>query len=166
MGQKKLLWSFWDHFLASTTILYKIFSFRYRTLKIIKIFDFLTHMLRPLCACWAYDSGTDAYTEHLRQELIRALCKRVRNWCGRWAYASGTDACCECAHQELMSALCIHVKNWYARSACVSEIKWCLAPPKVKWQVNILTPKSSSKKGFMVYKSWKSKRLKDLGTFK
>ncbi len=166
-------------------------------------------MLRPICAHWAYASGTDAYCEHTGQELMRALSIRVRNWCVRWAYGSGTDACAEHTGQELMCALsirvrnwCVHwvyetgtdsciertyeickgpfktcwayaslknmlsirvrnwcvpwayasgtdayaehtpkeligamrvcVRNWCVSSACASEIKWCLAPPKIK----------------------------------
>ena len=34
--------------------------------------------------------------------------------------------------QELMRALSIRIRNWCACSACAPEIKWCLAPPKIK----------------------------------
>jgi hypothetical protein len=59
------------------------------TLKIVEKIEFLTRMLRPLCARWAYGSGTQAHAEHARQELMRLLSIRVRNWCVRLAYASG-----------------------------------------------------------------------------
>jgi hypothetical protein len=53
-------------------------------------------------------------------------------------------------HKELMRALSICVRNWWARSSCASGIKWCLAPLKLKQQVYILAPKSSTLKGFMM----------------
>ncbi len=76
-------------------------------------------MLRPLCARWAYGSGTHAHAERARQELMRALSIRVRNWCVHWAYASGTNACTERSpfktcwaytHKELMRTLSIRVR--------------------------------------------------------
>jgi hypothetical protein len=54
----------------------------------------------PLKKCWAYTSGTDAYT----------LSIRVRNWCVRWAYESGTDAYPEHTHQFLTHMLSISIK--------------------------------------------------------
>jgi len=76
---------------------------------------------------WAYAIGTDASTEHTRQELmpapsphikfekvpwkhaehvrqemIRILSVHVRNWCITWAYMPGTDAFAERTRQELM----------------------------------------------------------------
>ncbi len=45
-------------------------------------------MLRPLCVCWAYASGTDAQAEYTRKALVRMLSIRVRNWCVCSAYAS------------------------------------------------------------------------------
>jgi hypothetical protein len=75
--------------------------------------------------------------------------------------------CTERARQELMRALSVRIRNWCARSACESEIKWCLAPPKVKVTRLYFSPKSPTQKGFMVQKSWKSERWKisHLGTF-
>ncbi len=77
---------------------------------------------------WACASGTDACTEHVRQELMRKLSIRVRNWCVHWAYASGTNACteripiknAEHTHQELMRTLSIRVRNWCVCSAFAS----------------------------------------------
>ncbi len=130
------------------------------TLKIIKHIEFLTRMLRPLCACWAYGLGTYAHAERARQELMRALSIRVRNWCVHWAYASGTNtwterspfktcwayasgthAYPEHTGQELIRALSIRVRNWRACSACASEIRWCLAPPKIKGTSLYFRPK-------------------------
>jgi hypothetical protein len=104
------------------------------TLKIIKKIEFLTRMLQPLCARWAYGSGTDAHPEPARQELIRTLSLRVRNWFAPWAYASVPDAHAQHAHQfsyflnvhfvypqharkELMRALSMRVRNWCVRWA-------------------------------------------------
>jgi hypothetical protein len=53
----------------------------------------LSMRLRNWCMQWPCASGTDAYAEHIRQELMRALSLRVRNWCVHWACMSGTDAC-------------------------------------------------------------------------
>ncbi len=91
------------------------------------------------------------HAERARQELMRALSRRIRNWCVHWAYASGTNVCTELSPfktcwayasetdaypehtgQELIRALSMRVRNWCARSSCASEIKWCLAPPKIK----------------------------------
>ncbi len=55
-----------------------------------KKFYFLTRMLRPLCVCWAYESGTDAQAEHTRKALVRMLSIRVRNWCVCCHYAQHT----------------------------------------------------------------------------
>ncbi len=129
-------------------------------LKIIKNNEFLTRMPRPLCARWAYGSGTYVHADHARQELMRALTIRVRNRCVHWANASGTNTCTECSPfktcwayasgtdaypeltgQEPMRALRVCVRNWSARSACASEIKWCLAPPKIKVTSYYFSPK-------------------------
>ena len=56
-------------------------------------------MLQPLCARWAYGSGTDAHPEHARQELMRTLSVRVRNWCAPWACVSVPYAHAQHAHQ-------------------------------------------------------------------
>ncbi len=155
-GQKKFLWSFWDHFLASTAILYKIFSFRYRTLKIIKHFDFFTQMLWPLCACWAYDSGTDACTERACQELMRALSVRVKKWCAPWPYASVPYAHSQHVDQffhfsnvpfvysqhagkELMCALSMRVRNWCIHWAFASGTDACVehTSQELVWAVSI-----------------------------
>ncbi len=66
-----------------------------------------------------------------------------------------------------MRALSVRIRNWCARSACESEIKLCLAPPKVNVTRLYFSPKSPTQKGFMVQKSWKSERWKisHLGTF-
>ncbi len=104
-------------------------------------------MLRPLCARWAYGSGTDAHPERARQELMRTLhthqfltcmlsmrisfpffqmfilytlSMRVRNWCVHWACASGTGACTEHARQELIRMLSIRVRNWCVHWAYAS----------------------------------------------
>ncbi len=87
-------------------------------------------MLWPLCARWAYGSGTDAHPEHMHQFLTRMLSMRicfpiffqmfilytlsmhVRNWWVHWACTSGPDACTEHARQELMCMLSIQVRNW------------------------------------------------------
>jgi hypothetical protein len=141
------LWSFWNHFLVSIAIFLNIGCFRY--FKNYKTFDFLMRMLRPLCAHWAYESGTDACTEHTRQELMLTVSIRVRNWCVHWAYESGTDLCTERTYEiwkgpfktcllwayasgtdayaehtpkELMRALSVRVRNWCVCSACASEI--------------------------------------------
>jgi hypothetical protein len=109
------------------------------SLKIIENFEFLTRMLRPLCAGWAYGSGTLAHATRSRQELMRALGIRVRNWCVHWAYESGTDACtehtrqvlmwaqsavpskhAEHTHQEMMRTLIIRVRNWCVHWAYTS----------------------------------------------
>ena len=93
-------------------------------------------MLRPLCVCWAYASGTYAYAERARQELMRALSIRVRNWCVHWAYASVTNTCTECSpfktcwayasgtdaypehtHEELMRMLSIRISSLRVCSA-------------------------------------------------
>ncbi len=42
----------------------------------------------PFKTCWAYATGTDAYLDHTGQELMRALCLRVRNWCACSAWES------------------------------------------------------------------------------
>ncbi len=117
----------------------------------------LSIWVRNWCLLWAYGSGTDAYAEHTGQELMRALIIRVRNWfvhwahiwnlkrslqnmlsipirnwCVPWAYAPGTDAYAEQTPKELMRALSVRVRNWCVSSACASEVKWCLAPKKIK----------------------------------
>jgi len=86
-------------------------------------------MLRPLCARWAYGSGTDAHPEHMHQLLTRmlsmrisfrifqmfilyTLSMRIRNWCVHWACASGADACTEHARKELMRMLSICISSW------------------------------------------------------
>ncbi len=88
------------------------------TLKIIKKIEFLTRMLRPLCARWAYGSWTDAHPERARQK-----------WSTLWAYASVPDVHAQHAHQfsyfsnvhfvypqharkELMCALSMRIRNW------------------------------------------------------
>ncbi len=40
----------------------------------------------PFKTCWAYTSVTDAYPEHMGQELMRTL--SMWNWSVAWAYAS------------------------------------------------------------------------------
>ncbi len=107
-------------------------------------------MLRPLCASWAYGSGTDGHPECARQELMRTLsisisslraCSacasvflflilytlsmRVRKWCVHWACASGTDACIEHARQELMNTLSIRARNWCVHWAYGSGTNAC-----------------------------------------
>ncbi len=91
----------------------------------------LSTCVRTWCVHWACTSGTDAYAEHSRQELMRALRIRVRNWCVHgtyvsgtnacterspfktcWAYASGTDAYPEHTGQELMRLLSIWIRYW------------------------------------------------------
>ncbi len=58
------------------------FFFRcFRYFKIIENIEFLTRKLRPLCARWAYVSGTYAHAERTFQALMRALSIRVGNWC-------------------------------------------------------------------------------------
>jgi hypothetical protein len=66
----------------------------------------LSMRLRNWCMQWPCASGTDAYAEHIRQELMRALSLRVRNWCVHWACMSGTDACIKG-----------RTRNWCTRSA-------------------------------------------------
>ncbi len=102
------------------------------------------------------------HAEHTHQKLIRTLNIRVRKWCVCWLYASGTDARpehtrkhknskfemipsthAEHARKELMSTLT-------RRSACASEIKWCLIPPKIKVTSLYLAPKLLIQKDFMV----------------
>ncbi len=101
------LWSFSDHFCQKR--FFKILAVS-GTLKIITNFDFLMRMLRPLCAHWAYESGTDAWTEHTGQERMLTVSIQVRNWCVRWAYGSGTEECAEHTSQELIRALSAHMK--------------------------------------------------------
>jgi hypothetical protein len=60
--------------------------------------------------CWAYESGTNAYTEHSRQELICALSavlsKHAEHTCQEhYAYPEHTG-------QELMHILSIRVRNY------------------------------------------------------
>ncbi len=106
-------------------------------------------MLRPLCARWAYGSGTDAHPERARQELMHSahpehshqfltrmlsmsisfpiflmfilytLSMRVRNWCVHWACASGTDVYAEHMSQELVRALSIRIRY---TNACTERI--------------------------------------------
>ncbi len=159
------------------------------TLKIIEHFEFLTRMLHAFCAGWACGSGTHAHAERARQVLMRALSIRVRNWCVHWAYASGTNVCTERSPfktcwakwayasgtdaypehtgQELMRALSIRVRNWCARSTCASEIKWCLAPLKIKVTSLYFSPKVTNPERLYGAKIMKSERPKisDLGTF-
>jgi hypothetical protein len=45
-------------------------------------------MLRPLCVCWAYASGTEAQAEHMCKALVRMLSICVRNWSVCSAYTS------------------------------------------------------------------------------
>ena len=111
----------------------------------------MTRMLRPLCVCWAYASGTYAHAERARQELMRALSIRVRNWCVHWAYASGTNTCTERSpfktcwayasgtdaypehtHQELMRMLSIRISSLRVCLVCASETKCGIAPSKIK----------------------------------
>ncbi len=126
----------------------------------------LSIRVRNWCLLWAYGSGTDACTEHTGQELMRALSIRVRNWfvhwahiwnlkrslqnmlsirvrnwCVPWAYAAGTDAYPEHTPKEPMRALSVRVRNLCVSSACASEIKWCLASPKLKTISLYFSPK-------------------------
>ncbi len=83
--------------------------------------------VRSWCVRWAYESGTGACTEHMRQVLMRAQSAvpskhAVRNWCVPWAYGSGTDACTEPTCLELMRMFIVRIRN----------NKWCLSPPKIK----------------------------------
>ncbi len=72
----------------------------------------LSIRVRNWCIHWTYESGTDAYLEHMHQFLTRMLSisikilylkrslqsmlsKHIRNWCVHWACMSGTDACTE-----------------------------------------------------------------------
>ncbi len=122
--------SFKDPLLVSKVIFLKFSLF---------FIEFLMRMLRPLCACWAYGTGTYAHAESARKELMHALSIRVRNWCVHWAYASGTKTCTERSPfktcwtyasetdayfehtgQELMRALSIRVRNWCVHWAYAS----------------------------------------------
>ncbi len=118
----------------------------------------------PFKTCWAYTSGTDAYPEHTHHYLMRILSvsvkipnlKRfpqnmlimcIRNWWVHLAYASGTDACT-------------------VRSACASEIKWCLAAPKIKATSLYLSPKVTNPERLYGVKIMKIRAIKisHLGT--
>ncbi len=160
-------------------------------------------MLRPLRLHWAYESGTDACTEHTHKELMLTVSIRVRNWCVRWAYGSGTVACTEHTSQELsthmkfekvpskhaehmqqeftpwayasgndaytehtlkelMHALSMRVRNWCLSSACASEIKWCLAPPKIKIVSLGFSPKVTYPERLFGVKIMKIRAIKNL----
>ncbi len=87
----------------------------------VKNFDFLTRMLWPLCARWAYGIENDACTERSCQELIRTLTIRHQFLTSMLsmhisfsffqmfilctsACAKGTDACAEHTLQKLTRA--------------------------------------------------------------
>ncbi len=143
--------------------------------------EFLTRMFWPLCARWAFGSGTHAHAERACHELMHALSVRVRNWCvhcaygpginactGRspfktcWAYATGTDAYLDHTGQELMRALSLRVRNWYARSACASEIKRCLAPPNIKVTSLYFRPKVTDPERLYGAKIMKTRAIENL----
>ncbi len=95
-------------------------------------------MVRPLCARWAYGSGTHAHAEHARQELMRLLSIRVKNWCVSWACVR---VLMPDRAQSLQNMLSIRIRNWCACSACATEIKWCLVPPQIKVTSLYFSPK-------------------------
>jgi hypothetical protein len=65
----------------------------------------LSMCVRNWCVrCWAYESGTDAYTEHSRQELICAL-------------SAAPSKHAEHTCQDLMCTLSIWIRNWCICSA-------------------------------------------------
>ncbi len=122
------------------------------------------------------------------QSLQNMLSIRFRNWCVPWAQAlffysvsmklpnwKGSSKHADPACKELMCALSVSVKSWCLHWACLSgtnvhaEIKWCLAPPKVKVTSLYFSPQSHQpKKAVWCKKSWKFKQWKisHLGTFK
>ncbi len=96
----------------------------------------LSVRVRYWCVRWAYESGTDAYPEHqfltrmlsisikipnLKRSLQSMLSMRVRNRCKCWR-----------TRKELMRMLSIRISSLRICSACASETKWGLAPPKIK----------------------------------
>ncbi len=107
------------------------------------------------CVPWAYGSGTDAYPEqHMHQFLTRMLSISIKN--SKFEKSLQNMLSNEHACKELMRALIVRVRNWCARSACASEIKWCLAPPKIKVTSFYFSPKVT----YLERLSWKSKRTK------
>jgi hypothetical protein len=98
----------------------------------------LSIRVRNWCVRWAYASGTDAHAEQTHQFLTRMISisvkipnlKRAFKPC--WAYASGTDACTEHAREGLMRMLSVRISSLRVCSACAPEIKWGLAPPKIR----------------------------------
>jgi hypothetical protein len=89
--------------------------------------NILSICVRNWCLSWAYASVSYVYAQHKRK--IPNLKGPFKTF---WAYVEGADACTERASQELMRALSVLIRNWCTRSACISEIKLCLAPPKIK----------------------------------
>ncbi len=91
----------------------------------------------PFKTCWAYASGTDAFPEHMGQELMRLLSIRIRNWCVPWVYESVSytydqhmrknskfekvpSKHADHMLRELMRALRVCVRNWCVHWACTS----------------------------------------------
>ncbi len=130
----------------------------------------LSMRVRNICVHWACTSETDAFAEHTRQELMRALSTRVRNWFAHFAFVSGINVCTECSPfktcwafmsgadeypertlQELMCALSMRVRNWCVLWACTSvftcmininvQIPFPAPPPQKKISSLYFNPK-------------------------
>jgi hypothetical protein len=116
---------------------------------------------------WANTTGSDEYPEHTGQELMYSLSIHIRNWCEPWAYAVVSYVHAKHMHKNskfekgLQNILTMRVRNWCMHLACMSgtdactrihfrnwapsawawEIKWCLAPPKIKASSLYFSPK-------------------------
>ncbi len=141
----------------------------------------LSIRVRNLCVRWAYGSGTDACTEHTSQELIRALSAHMKFEKVSSKHAEHTHqdlmrtlsnehTCQELMHtpKELIRALSVRVRNWCVSSACASEIKWCLAPPKIKIISLYFIPKVTYPEKLYGVKIMKIRAIENshFGTFK
>ncbi len=105
--------------------------------------------------------------KHWAQSLQNMLNMHVRNLCVPWAYGSGTDAFAQCARNWWVSLAYASVSYAYAQhkskkcqilmgpfkpcwayaqgtDACASEIKWYLAPPKMRITSLYFSPKVTS----------------------
>ncbi len=138
----------------------------------------LSIRVRNWCLLWAFGSGTDACAEQTSQELIRALsahmkfekvpAKHAKHTCQElmstytWANVIGTDAYAEHTPKELMRALSVRVRNWWVSSACASEIKCRLDPPKIKIISLYFSPKITYPERLYGVKIMKIRVIKNL----
>ncbi len=84
------------------------------------------HYRSGRCIQWAYASVSYAYA-HRRVKIpnLKRPSKHANHVRKELMHF-------ECACQELMRALSVRIRNWCACWVCASEIKYCIAPPKVK----------------------------------